>query len=133
MPAKSHILNNQVFVVIPAYNGGAVLGQTVDRLLSYGFTVVVVDDGSAIPAIRFLHDASVHCLRHASQLGQGAALQTGMADWLYEQLDDLRPLRQEARKELLAESRNHPACKLLSEVPWLGPIRVALVTPALDV
>ena len=49
------------------------------------------------------------------------------ADWLYEQLDDLRPLRQEARKELLAESRNHPACKLLSEVPWLGPIRVALV------
>ena len=49
------------------------------------------------------------------------------ADRLYQQLDDLRPLRQEARKELLAESHNHPACKLLSEVPWLGPIRVALV------
>jgi len=78
MPAKSHILNKQVFVVVPAYNEGAVLGQTVDRLLSYGFTVVVVDDGSAIPAIRFLHDPSVHCLRHASQLGQGPALQTGM-------------------------------------------------------
>lgn len=49
------------------------------------------------------------------------------ADRLYEQLDDLRPLRQEARKELVAESRKHAACKPLREIPWLGPIRVALV------
>lgn len=48
------------------------------------------------------------------------------ADRLYEQLDHLRPLRQEARKELVAESRKHPACVLLRQVPWLGPIRAAL-------
>ena len=39
------------------------------------------------------------------------------ADRLYQQLDHLRPLRQQARKELVAESHNHPACKLLGEVP----------------
>jgi len=48
------------------------------------------------------------------------------AERLYEQLDHLRPLRQEARKELIAESRKHSACVLLRQIPWLGPIRVAL-------
>jgi transposase len=49
------------------------------------------------------------------------------AERLYQELDYLQPLRQEARKELLAESRKHPACELLREVPSLGPIRTALV------
>ena len=46
---------------------------------------------------------------------------------LYQQLDDLRPLHREARQELLAESRKHPASTLLRQIPWLGPIRVALL------
>ena len=49
------------------------------------------------------------------------------AELLYTQLDHLKPLRQEARKELIVESRKHPACALLRQIPWLGPIRVALV------
>jgi len=49
------------------------------------------------------------------------------AEWLYQQLDDLQPLRREARGELLAESRKHPANTVLRQVPWLGPIRVALL------
>jgi transposase len=49
------------------------------------------------------------------------------AEWLYQQLDDLQPLRREARRELLAESAKHPANALLRQVPWLGPIRVALL------
>ncbi len=78
MPTATYIPDKQVFVVIPAYNEGVVLGHTVEGLLSYGYTVVVVDDGSATPAIQFLHDPPVHYLRHATNLGQGAALQTGM-------------------------------------------------------
>ena len=46
---------------------------------------------------------------------------------LYQQLDDLRPLHRQARQELLAESRKHPASTLLRQIPWLGPIRVALL------
>jgi transposase len=49
------------------------------------------------------------------------------AERLYQQLDHLQPLRHEARRELLAESRKHPACPLLRQIPWLGPVRVALL------
>jgi glycosyltransferase involved in cell wall biosynthesis len=63
---------------MPAYNEGAVLSKTVDEVLNHGFTVVVVDDGSCIPASRYLQSRPVHYLRHLTNLGQGAALQTGM-------------------------------------------------------
>jgi glycosyltransferase involved in cell wall biosynthesis len=70
--------DQDVFVVIPAYNEGTVLTQTVDELLPYGFQLVIVDDGSAVPATAHLRERPVHYLRHATNLGQGAALQTGM-------------------------------------------------------
>ena len=35
-------------------------------------------------------------------------------------------LRREVRRELLAESKRHPASELLRQIPRLGPIRVAL-------
>jgi transposase len=49
------------------------------------------------------------------------------AERLYQQLDDLQPLRRQARQELLAESRKHQASSLLQQIPWLGPIGVALL------
>lgn len=47
------------------------------------------------------------------------------AEFLYRQLDHLRPLKQDARKSLLKEARRHPAFKQLQMVPGLGPVRVA--------
>ena len=49
------------------------------------------------------------------------------AEFNYQQLDALRSLRQQVRCELLAESRKHPAWKLLCEIPSLGPIRAAVL------
>ena len=49
------------------------------------------------------------------------------AERLYQQLDALRSLRQDARQELLAESRKHPAARLLQQIPCIGPIRAALL------
>jgi transposase len=49
------------------------------------------------------------------------------AEWHYQQLDHLLPIRREARRELLRESRKHPAYQLLRQIPRLGPIRVALL------
>jgi len=49
------------------------------------------------------------------------------AELFYEQLDALRPLRQKARRELLAESRKHQASKRLCQIPCVGPIRAALL------
>src|ERR1700724_287760 len=49
------------------------------------------------------------------------------AEFLYQQLDPLRALRQDVRRELLAESRKHGATKLLRQIPCIGPIRTALL------
>jgi transposase len=49
------------------------------------------------------------------------------ANSLYTQLDSLSKLRRQARKELIKESRRHPASKILATVPGLGAVRVALI------
>jgi transposase len=49
------------------------------------------------------------------------------AQLLYTQLESLKKLRRQARSELIKESRRHAACKLLTPVPGLGPVRVALI------
>ncbi len=49
------------------------------------------------------------------------------AEFYYQQLDALRALRQEVRRELLAEAQKHDAWKLLREIPFIGPIRAALL------
>jgi len=49
------------------------------------------------------------------------------AEQLYQQLDILLQIRRDARRELLRESRKHPAHELLRQIPQLGPIRVALL------
>ena len=46
---------------------------------------------------------------------------------LYRELDLLQQLRREARRDLILECRKHSETKLLRTVPWLGPIRVALL------
>jgi transposase len=48
------------------------------------------------------------------------------AERLYEQLDMLQHLRQQARRELLAESRKHAITAKLRQIPYPGPIRSAL-------
>ena len=49
------------------------------------------------------------------------------AEWLYQQLDSLAPLRRDIRSELVKEGRKHQASKLLSPIPRLGPVRIALL------
>jgi len=46
---------------------------------------------------------------------------------LYAELDVLRNLRPRARAALLAEARRDPAWRVLRTIPFLGPVRVALV------
>jgi transposase len=47
------------------------------------------------------------------------------AELYYQQLDALRLVRQQARKELLVEARKHRATKLLSQIPGIGSLRAA--------
>jgi len=54
------------------------------------------------------------------------------AEFYYQQLDALRPLRQQVRQELLAEAKKHSAWKLLRGIPSIGPIRAALIIAILQ-
>jgi len=54
------------------------------------------------------------------------------AEHLYQQLDSLQPLRLQARRELLRESHQHSAVKLLRQIPSIGPIRAALLVALLQ-
>jgi transposase len=49
------------------------------------------------------------------------------AEIYYQQLDALRSLREQVRRDLLAEGRNHSAMKLLRQIPAIGPIRAVLL------
>jgi glycosyltransferase involved in cell wall biosynthesis len=69
---------SSVWVVMPAFNEGEAIRPVVESLLAQGHHVVVVDDGSREPLLEVLHGTSVHLLRHVINLGQGAALQTGI-------------------------------------------------------
>jgi Glycosyltransferases involved in cell wall biogenesis len=65
-------------IVVPAFNEEAVVGEVLADLEKLPCIVVVVDDGSSDQT----HDVCLHhpvaVLRHSSNLGQGAALQTGI-------------------------------------------------------
>lgn len=70
--------NSRIFAVIPAYNEGTVLKSTVQPLVEAGYRVIIVDDGSADESWQIVQQLPVYGLRHPINLGQGAALQTGM-------------------------------------------------------
>ena len=70
--------NGSIFVIVAAFNEQRVIAATVTPLLAKGYTVVVVDDGSAEPMSTVLSGFPVVLIRHSFNLGQGAALQTGM-------------------------------------------------------
>lgn len=71
--------NSEVFVIIPNYNEDIeVVRQTLLPLIAHRYTIVLVDDGSQGDTFTSFSDLPIFYLRHPVNLGQGAALQTGM-------------------------------------------------------
>ncbi|MFO0970113.1 MAG: glycosyltransferase family 2 protein [Gemmataceae bacterium] len=67
-----------VWIVMAAYNEESRLGHTLAQLLPRYANVVVVDDGSRDATAEVALAQDVWVLRHLINLGQGAALQTGI-------------------------------------------------------
>ncbi len=69
-----------VSVVIPAYNEGAVIGQTVAHIHSLypDFEIIVVDDGSKDDTRQRALEAGAKVFRHPYNIGNGAAVKTGI-------------------------------------------------------
>lgn len=67
-----------VCVVMPVYNEEEVVGDVVKTILKSFSKVVCVDDGSDDDSGKICADAGAAVVRHAVNLGQGAALRTGL-------------------------------------------------------
>jgi len=70
----------KTIILVPVYNErGEILRNTLGTLRESGFPIVVIDDGSENDLSPYLSGIDgVTVLRHPVNLGQGAALQTGM-------------------------------------------------------
>lgn len=69
---------DKLFLVIPCFNEAQVIAQTVSHALTLTPNVLVVDDGSTDPSAQLAQAAGAQVIRHPTNLGQGAALQTGI-------------------------------------------------------
>ena len=68
-----------VWIVIPLYNEATVIGGVVAELREQFSNIVCVDDGSTDESAAVAEAAGARVIRHPHNLGQGAALQTGIS------------------------------------------------------
>jgi polyprenyl-phospho-N-acetylgalactosaminyl synthase len=68
----------KVFIIVPAYNESAEISRVLHTLLLLNYPVIVIDDGSRDDTSQIVSTFPVLLIRHAVNLGQGAALETGM-------------------------------------------------------
>jgi glycosyltransferase involved in cell wall biosynthesis len=67
-----------LWIVVPAHNEESVIGSTLAGLREFMPRVIVVDDGSSDRTGAIARRRGATVLRHVANLGQGAALQTGI-------------------------------------------------------
>ena len=72
-----YVLPPRVWVVVAAYNEASAIGRVVSDVARCGYRIVVVDDGSSDQTARAA-SAADSIIHHPINLGQGAALQTGI-------------------------------------------------------
>ncbi len=116
----------------PVYHGET--GVRMLRELSRSYLTIVKDLSRVMNRLKAVYRRSwaipcdVYYRRHRAQW-LSKIREAGVrrrAERLYEQLDMLQHLRQQARRELLAEGRKHAITARLRQIPCMGPIRSVL-------
>jgi polyprenyl-phospho-N-acetylgalactosaminyl synthase len=69
---------DDTYLVIPVYNEAKVISSVLRTALRYFNNIVCVDDGSTDNSARIMSKLPIHLVKHPVNLGQGAALQTGI-------------------------------------------------------
>jgi transposase len=115
-------------------------GQTGIRALkelAHGYESLVSDTTRVMNRIKAIYRArgvlcsgtsvyrSCHREQWVSQLQEAGVRRR--AEYLYRELDTLRQLRREARRDMVREAQRHRAYKILRKVPGLGPVRIAQI------
>ncbi|MBZ2196466.1 glycosyltransferase family 2 protein [Ruania sp. N2-46] len=71
--------NDDTWLVVPLYNEATVIGDVIRAALPTFANIVCVDDGSTDSSAAAARAAGALVVHHATNLGQGAALQTGIS------------------------------------------------------
>jgi glycosyltransferase involved in cell wall biosynthesis len=74
--ARSQIL--KTYIIIAAFNEYTGIKEVLGSLIPLRYPIIVIDDGSMDATSRIVDDFPVMLIRHDINLGQGAALETGM-------------------------------------------------------
>jgi glycosyltransferase involved in cell wall biosynthesis len=69
---------NQILIILPAYNESPVIAKSISGIISAGYQLTVIDDGSTDNTTKIVSDYPCYLIRHPINLGQGAAIQTGI-------------------------------------------------------
>lgn len=76
---EGQVRHADVTVVVPAFNEESRVAAVVSHLREHFGRIVVVDDGSKDATAAIARSAGASVVSHPTNLGQGAALQTGFA------------------------------------------------------
>lgn len=68
---------SNICIIVPIYNEDKVVRGIAKALVDEKYTVLIVDDGSSDNSLKVITDLPVYTLKHSTNFGQGAALQTG--------------------------------------------------------
>ncbi|HTM86252.1 MAG TPA: glycosyltransferase family 2 protein [Mycobacterium sp.] len=78
MDTRSKTHHPDVWIIVPAFGEAAVIGDVIADIRAVFDHVVCVDDGSSDDTAAIARHAGAHVVRHPVNLGQGAAIQTGV-------------------------------------------------------
>ena len=119
----------------PVYHGQHGLRSLKELVRSY--LTITKDVGRVMSRVKAIYRSwAIPCIgkqvytpcHRAEWLGKISELGVRRrAEFYYQQLDSLRSLRREVRRELLEESKKHQAWKRLCQIPSIGPIRAAVL------
>ena len=71
-------MNDDTWLIIPCYNEGPVIQQVIEHARETFPNIVAVNDGSRDNSADAIRAAGAHLVNHPVNLGQGAAIQTGV-------------------------------------------------------
>ena len=68
---------SNIYLIVPFYNEGNILIKVIKELQKYFTNIICIDDGSD-KKFKIKKKLGIHLIQHPINLGQGAALQTGI-------------------------------------------------------
>jgi len=71
-------MNENTAIIIPVYNEGSVITETLKEIPQDKYLIICVNDGSKDNTLTQLEKTSALIINHPINMGQGAALQTGI-------------------------------------------------------